>query len=49
MKPRIYRRDGIWICRSFGGTGVWLGRVREWMRLGYGYTPVEAYREWSKQ
>jgi hypothetical protein len=39
MKPRIYRRDGIWICRSIDAEG--------WMCLGYGYTPKQAFKEWE--
>lgn len=36
MKPRLYLRDGIWTCRS----------VKP-LRLGFGYKPADAYREWK--
>lgn len=39
MKPRIYRKHGIWTCRTVCASG---------MRIGYGYTPMQAYREWQR-
>lgn len=38
MKPRIYRRHGIWVCRS-----VYAGV----MRMGHGYTPFGAWLDWT--
>lgn len=39
MKPRLYRRHGIWCCR----------RHHEFSPTGHGYTPAEAYRDWAEQ
>ena len=38
MKPRIRLKDHIWSCVSFA----------PW-RAGYGYSPVEAFRDWESQ
>lgn len=42
-KPRLMYRDRVWVCRSF----IWLGGMVG-MRLGYGYTPQEAYADWKR-
>ncbi|MDR6216193.1 hypothetical protein [Paracidovorax wautersii] len=37
MKPRILMISGIWHCGVRGAIGK---------RIGVGYTPLQAYRDW---
>jgi hypothetical protein len=39
MKPRIYKRNGLWYCRVIWGA---LGFGPE----GIGYSPFGAYEDW---
>jgi hypothetical protein len=36
MKPRIYKKNGLWFCR------LWAWRV------GIGYSPRAAYEDWKR-
>lgn len=40
MKPRLRRRQGIWVC-SLIACGCFVPP------LGHGYTPAEAFYEWA--
>lgn len=36
MKPRIYKKGGLWHCRGWG-----------WPHVGLGFTPRAAYDDWN--
>jgi len=38
MKPRLWFYKGLWHCSS---------QRLECMRIGLGYTPEQAYRDWE--
>ena len=41
MKPRLYFKWHVWCCATIVN-----GRR---IRLGYGYTPADAYKDWEAQ
>lgn len=44
MKPRLRCKHGVWSCASYVVEGVRRGRFA---KIGYGYTPKEAYEDWE--
>lgn len=48
-KPHLRLKDHVWSCSTFRLVRGWIvPPFRAW-RIGYGYTPKEAYEDWSKQ
>lgn len=40
-KPHLRLKGGVWSCASKPTVNRW--------RIGFGYTPMEAYEDWSRQ
>lgn len=39
MKPRLYKRGGIWYCYTFCGGTKYV--------FGFGWTPSDAWADWT--
>jgi hypothetical protein len=49
MKPRICRRQGVWLCARIEHFGRFGGAYFRLGPIGHGYSPREAYDDWKAQ
>lgn len=45
-KPHLRLKHGVWSCVTFSPLNGWMAYQ---FRVGYGYSPLAAYRDWKKQ
>lgn len=47
MKPRLRLKGGVWSCASYVMVAHPILLME--LRIGYGYTAQEAWKDWEKQ